>query len=176
MKKFFLSILVLASSSYVAAQTFDNASACSVVNLEPILEEEDANASLVITPQKLTFYNCKGEIEKQFIQYEFELARKALGMTISGYTYTISGNTLCLIKVLSQKTLNCMDNGGDEGFWIDNGEVGHSRLEFSVYERKKGLGKGWRLVFRTNDEIGILSFQRKSTYNVVKALSQIETE
>lgn len=168
-KKIFLSILVLAISSYAAAQTFDNASACSVVNLEPILEEEDINASIIITPQQITYYNCDGTIDHTFIQYELGIARKALGMSMFAGTFTINGDLLCLIKVLAQKTLNCMDNGGSDGLMVNG-----SDFQMTIYERKKGIGKGWNMTIRGNDNT--VYFNKKSTYNVVKALSQIETE
>lgn len=181
MKKAVLFLFILLSVPSFAQLVEYDTRAYLIVDLDPILDAGEGTHSLVITPQIVTYYDCDGNIEKSHTQYEISYYNKVMGMVTTTCKQTISGKTLCLLKVMAQKTLNSIQNGGIEGFVIDNGIPGNGHFELSVSECKPPLmRKGWYMNIYTGVynqyTQGYVTLSRNITQEFVKALSQIQAE
>ena len=158
-----------------------NTRAFSIENGDPILETTDNNLTLCVTPQVVKYYNCQGNIESQHIQYNFSIYTKFMGMMNVIAEQTISGQMLCLVKVLAQKTKDNMANGGKEGLVIDNGGVGSGTFRIEVSEIKPFMmRRGWYMQINTGvvsqTSTGFYTIGRKATLEFIEALSSINVE
>ena len=103
MKKIIFSLVVILFAIIVNAQTVEyNTRAFAIQELDPILETVEGMYSVTIIPQIVTYYNCQGDVEKSHKQYNISFSYKFMGVESTLSEHTISGETLCLLKVLAQ--------------------------------------------------------------------------
>ena len=171
--------LCLVSAGCVFAQITETKTLTySIIDGDPILESSENNLTLTIVPQTVTTYNCSGQEEEKFIQYQILIYTKFLGMVAPLCDHTISGETLCHLKVLAAKTKESMNSNGKEGLVIDNGELGAGAFRISVSEMKPIMMKrGWYMTLYTGhvnaSSTGYYTFNRKVTAEFVDALANI---
>ena len=175
MKKTIFSLLLMLFAAIINAQTVEhNTRAFAIKELTPILETTEGMYSLTIIPQIVTYYNCQGDVEKSHKQYNISFSYKFMGIENTLSEHTISGETLCPLKVLAQKTETCIISGGDEGLVIDNGVFGTGAFRLQVTKFKKKWRMSLYTGVYTQNLSGYVTLSPKVTQEFVNTLAGIE--
>ena len=177
MKKNIFSLVVILFASIVNAQTMEyNTRAFAIQELDPILETTEGMYTVTIIPQIVTYYNCQGNIESKHKQYNISFSFKFMGVENTLSEHTISGETLCLLKVLAQQTQTCIASGGNKGLVIDNGIHGSGAFRLQVAKFKKKWRMSLYTGVYTQNLSGYITLSPKVTQEFVDTLARVELE